>query len=261
MANRPADGIERTINLMLETTPEKNRGDRRWIVRLILLGCIVSAAFAIWYFWGHLLSFEKLAEHESGLRDHLQHRPVVTFGVAFLIYIVVTGLSLPGATVLSLAYAWFFGFWPALILISFASTTGATLAFLQSRFLIGESIQKRYAGRLKSFNESFQKEGAFFLFTLRLIPYAPFFVVNAVMGLTSIRVKTFWWVSQIGMLPGTMVYVYAGSRVPTLQKLADEGVRAVFSVEQLTQILIAFVLLGCFPLVARFALKKLRRNR
>ncbi len=246
---------------MAEKTPDSDQKDRRWLVRLAVLVGVASAALLIWVFFGHLLTFEKLAEHEGSLRDFHARQPVLIFGAAFLIYIVVTGLSLPGATVLSLAYAWFFGFWPALILISFASTTGATLAFLLSRYLFGESIQNRFADRLQSFNESFEKDGAFFLFTLRLIPAFPFFIINAVMGLTEIRVRTFWWVSQIGMLPGTIVYVYAGSRVPTLQKLADERINAVFSPEQLTQFVIAFVLLGTFPLLARFAIKWVKSRR
>ncbi|WP_040769634.1 TVP38/TMEM64 family protein, partial [Novipirellula maiorica] len=162
--------------------------------------------------------------------------------------------------VLTLVYGWYFGFGRGLILVSFASTAGATVAFLLSRFLFRDTIQNRFGERLKSFNASLEKEGPFFLFTLRLIPAVPFFVINAVMGLTPIRTRTFWWVSQIGMLAGTAVYVYAGSSVPDLQTLADQGIGAVFTSGQLWQIGSAFVLLGLFPLIVRWTMKLIQRK-
>lgn len=218
---------------------------------------IVAVVVGVLYTnFGDALTLERLAAQETQLREFQAARPIMVYGIAIAVYVLVTGLSLPGAAVLSLVYAWYFGFWRGLLLISFASTAGATLAFLLSRFLFRDSIQRRFGDRLSSFNESLEKEGPFFLFTLRLIPAVPFFVINAVMGLTPIRTKTFWWVSQIGMLPGTAVYVYAGSRVPDLQTLADKGIGAVFSPSQLTQILIAFVILGLFPLVVRLVLKR-----
>ena len=131
------------------------------------------------------------------------------------------------------------------------------MAFLLSRLIFREAIQNRFGDRLSSFTVSLEKEGPFFLFTLRLIPAVPFFVINAVMGLTPIKTFTFWWVSQFGMLAGTAVYVYAGSRVPNLKALADDGIHAVFSPSQMTQIIIAFVILGLFPLVVRYAIKLL----
>lgn len=184
----------------------------------------------------------------------------MVYGVAFLVYVVVTGLSLPGAAVLTLVYGWYFGLFRGIVLVSFASTAGATLAFLLSRFLFRDAIQKRFGQRLDSFNESLEREGPFFLFTMRLIPAVPFFVINAVMGLTPIRTTTFWWVSQLGMLAGTAVYVYAGSSVPNLQALADDGIGAVFSLSQLAQIVTAFVLLGLFPLIVRLAMKYFKQN-
>ena len=159
-------------------------------------------------------------------------------------------------------YAWFFKFWLALVLISFASTVGATAAFLIARYLLRDSVQNRFGRRLKIFNQSFENEGAFYLFTLRLIPAIPFFVTNLLMGLTKIKVTTFWWVSQIGMLAGTCVYVYAGSSIPNLNTLQAEGVSAVFTASQVTQFTIAFALLGCFPIlvkkiISRFRVEKL----
>ena len=228
--------------------------------KILLLGAVaVLAAVGYWQF-GDALSLDALAKQESQLRQFQQQYPVLVFGVAFVIYVAVTGLSLPGAAVLTLMYGWYFKFLPGLILVSFASTTGATLAFLLSRFLFRDFIQNRFGDKLTSFNESLEREGPFFLFTLRLVPAVPFFVINAVMGLTPIKTGTFWWVSQLGMLAGTVVFVYAGSSVPSLQTLADEGINAVFTPRQFTQIIAAFVLLGVFPLVVRWAIKLFSRN-
>ncbi|MCM2373957.1 TVP38/TMEM64 family protein, partial [Aporhodopirellula aestuarii] len=203
---------------------------------------------------------QRMGHPQTQLRTYQSEHPVLVFGAAFLVYVVVTGLSLPGAAVLTLVYGWYFGLLRGVVLVSFASTAGATMAFLLSRFLFRDAIQKRFGDRLQNFNQSLEKEGPFFLFTLRLIPAVPFFVINAVMGLTPIRTRTFWWVSQLGMLAGTAVYVYAGSSVPDLQTLADKGIGAVFTPSQLTQIVIAFVLLGVFPLIVRFATKFIRRR-
>ncbi|MEM9366881.1 MAG: TVP38/TMEM64 family protein [Planctomycetota bacterium] len=224
----------------------------------VLLGVLAMAGIVITQF-GDLLTLEALAQRESQLSDFQASQPWLVYGVAFLVYVAVTGLSLPGAAVLTLVYGWYFGFRDGLFLVSFASTAGATLAFLLSRFLFRDTIQQRFGERLTSFNASLEREGPFFLFTLRLIPAVPFFVINAVMGLTPIKVRTFWWVSQVGMLAGTAVYIYAGSSVPNLQTLAADGINAVFSAEQLFQIFIAFAVLGAFPLLVRGAMKLLNR--
>lgn len=220
--------------------------------KMITLVAMFVAAGALYAKFGHFLQLEYLAGKEAQLQTLQADSPLLVFGTAFLIYVSVTGLSLPGAALLSLVMAWYFGFWRALVLISIASTTGATIAFLLSRFFFRDSVQSRFSERAKSFNESLEREGAFFLFILRLIPVVPFFVINAVMGLTMIRTWTFWWVSQLGMLPGTVVYVYAGSRVPELQTLADKGIQAVFTPGQVTQITLAFALLGIFPLAMKW---------
>jgi uncharacterized membrane protein YdjX (TVP38/TMEM64 family) len=226
--------------------------------KLIVLATVIVAAVAIYVQFGDVLTLESLAARESQLREFQQEHPFWVYGAAFVVYVGITGLSLPGAAALTLAYGWYFGLLRGVILVSFASTTGATLAFLLSRYLFRDAVEKRFGERLAGFDEALRREGAFYLFALRLIPVVPFFVINLVMGLTPIRVLTFWWVSQLGMLAGTAVYVFAGSRVPSLQKLADEGVMAVFTPGQLTQILIAFGLLGVFPLVVRLIMKRLR---
>lgn len=234
--------------------PPQEQRRARAITKLVVLVLAVSAFGALFFCYRHELSLAALAEREGQLRE-LQHtHPAATYAAAFVIYVIVTGLSLPGAAAMSLVYGWLFGFWPALVLVSFASTTGATVAFLLSRYLIGETIQARFDDRLTSFNAALQREGAFYLFTLRLIPAVPFFVVNAVMGLTKIRVWTFWWVSQLGMLPGTCVYLYAGSSVPTLKEIAKGGTASVLKPE----VLVAFVALGLLPLAMKKFLVWLR---
>lgn len=225
----------------------------------ILVFVIAAILFALLtYFARSFLSIDVLAEQESRLKSFFQSNPAVVYILAFVVYATVTGLSIPGATIFSLLYAWFFGLGPGLILVSFASTAGATLAFLLSRYLFRDWIQDRFGDRLKRVNEAFDREGNFFLFVMRLIPVFPFFVVNAVMGLTQIKATSFWWVSQLGMLPGTFVYIYAGSRIPDLVTLKTEGVKAVFSGSQLIQITLALAMLGLFPIVAKKLVARFR---
>lgn len=250
---------------MNHTTPKSPDGTGKpqstGLAKLMVLAGLAALAAVLYWQFGAALSLENLAERESDLRNVQDNYPVVVYGIAFLIYALVTGLSLPGAAVLTLVFGWYFGVLRGLILVSFASTSGATIAFLLSRFLFRDWVQQRFGARLQSFNDSLEREGPFFLFMLRLIPAVPFFVINAVMGLTPIRIGTFWWVSQLGMFAGTLVYVYAGASVPDLQTLADQGVYAVFTPAQMAQILGAFVLLGVFPLLVRMAIKFLAPNR
>lgn len=222
----------------------------KWAVFVV----VAVVAAVLYRKLGHLLTLETIAEREADLRGWYRDSPWLLAGAAFGVYVAVTGLSLPGAAVLTLACGWFFGFWQALLLVSFASTTGAFVAFLLSRFLLQDAIQQRFQDRLATFNEALERDGAFYLFTLRLIPAVPFFVINLVMGLTPLRAWTFWWVSQLGMLPGTCVYTWAGSTIPSAGELAEAGVGQILSLE----LVIAFVVLGVFPLVVRRVLTRLR---
>ncbi|MEO1616453.1 MAG: TVP38/TMEM64 family protein [Planctomycetota bacterium] len=219
---------------------------------VFFFGVLVITVFAVLF--KDAWSLEALAARQSQLTAFQQDHPIAIYGLAFAVYAGVTGLSLPGAAPLTLVFAWFFGFWPAMILISFASTTGATIAFLSSRYLLRDTVRSRYGEKVGFIEKKIEQEGAYYLFTLRLIPAVPFFVINLAMGLTPIRTKTYWWVSQLGMLPGTAAYVFAGSRVPDLQTLADEGVGAVFSGTQLLQLLIAFAVLGLLPITLKYFL-------
>lgn len=226
------------------------KGSSRFRPVVLLAAAAVTAA--AWLRFGDALSLAALAEHEAALRAFQQDRPRLVYAAAFIVYAAATGLSLPGATVLTLVCGWCFGFPRAFLLVSFASTTGAALAFLLSRHVFRGVVQSRFGDRLRSFNDALARDGAAYLFTLRLVPAVPFFVINLVMGLTPLRLRTFWWVSQIGMLPGTAVYVWAGAAVPDLQVLADRGVGGLVS----PQVLAAFALLGVFPLVVRLARRR-----
>ena len=226
------------------------------VITKLAIVLIAAAVVGGYWFFGDVLSLEALANQEAQLRTFQVEHPWLVFGLAFVLYVAVTGFSLPGAAVLTLAYGWYFGLLPGLALVSLASTTGATVAFLLSRTLLRDSIQSKFGDKLASFNENLQREGAFYLFTLRLIPAVPFFVINVVMGLTPMKTRTFWWVSQVGMLPGTAAFVYAGSTFPSLQALADNGPGGIITLP----LLAAFAVLGLFPLVAKKLISLLKRT-
>ena len=227
-------------------TTKSGTSPKRWgRLLFVLIGAV--GVFFLYHRYGQLLNLKVLAEKETSLAAWRDQSPLFALGGAFVIYTFVTGFSLPGAAIMTLVLGWFFGFGRAFVLVSFASTAGATLAFLISRFLLHDFVQTKFRDRLAGFNEALKREGAFYLFTLRLIPVVPFFVINLVMGLTPLSARTFWWVSQVGMLPGTAVFVYAGSQFPSLQVLAEKGAKGIIS----PQLIVAFVILGLFPLVLK----------
>lgn len=243
----------------MNSTPSETStpGSPNKVKKIILFTLVLAAAIFAYVKFGDALSLENLAAEETALREARAASPLLVFVIGFLIYVAVTGLSLPGAAVLTLAAGWFFGFWQGTLLVSFASTTGATLAFLFSRYLFRDTIQAKFGDRLAKFNEDLEREGPFYLFTLRLIPVVPFFVINLVMGLTPIRTRTFWWVSQLGMISGTAVYVYAGAAVPSLRELAERGLGGILS----PKAIIAFVILGLFPVTVKKIMAALRKRR
>ncbi len=199
-----------------------------------------------------LLTLQAVKEGQAGFAGLRASMPLLVAGAFFALYVVVTALSLPGAAIMTLAGGALFGLATGTVLISFASSIGATLAFLTSRFLLRDSVQRRFGDRLKPINEGMQRDGAFYLFTLRLVPVFPFFLVNLLVGLTPIRTRTYYWVSQLGMLPGTLVYVNAGTQLARLDSLG--GILS-------PGLLGSFVLLGLFPWIARFIGRVLQRRR
>ncbi len=217
---------------------------------LLLVGVAVVAFLALDL--GQWLSFEYLQSQRAALVDYRDAHPLLSTAAFFALYVVATGLSLPGAAVLSLAAGAIFGLVWATLLVSFASSLGATLAFLIARYLVRDPIQSRYGSRLQAIDAGIARDGAFYLFTLRLVPLFPFVVINLLLGLTAMRTRTFYWVSQLGMLPATLVYVNAGTQLGQLSSPA--GILS-------PQLLGAFALLGLFPLLARKLLTRLRARR
>ena len=211
--------------------------------KAILLLAIVAGISLFFIFDLHqYLSLDALKTQQAMIESYRSAHPVLAVVIYMLGYIAVTGLSLPGATILTLAGGAVFGLLWGTVIVSFASTAGATLAFLAARFLFRDSINSRFGARLKAINQGIDRDGAFYLFTLRLVPVFPFFMINLTMGLTALRTWTFFWVSQVGMLAGTIVYVNAGTQLAKIDSLSGVLSPALLG---------SFVLLGFFPLLAK----------
>ena len=223
--------------------------NKRWMV----LGVVVAAIATFFTFdLGHYLSLDNLQAQRANLLSYRDAHPMMATGVFFSVYVLATALSIPGALVLTLAAGAIFGLLWGTIIVSFASTLGATGAFLAARYLLRDAVQARYGDRLKAINQSIEKDGAFYLFTLRLVPLIPFFLINLLLGLSAMPVRTFFWVSQIGMFAGTVVYVNAGTelaKITSLKGILSPGVLG------------AFVLLGIFPYFARALLNALKARK
>ncbi|MGB0957495.1 MAG: FAD-dependent oxidoreductase, partial [Litorivicinus sp.] len=207
---------------------------------ILAIAAVATAFFA--FDVSQYLTLAQLKAQQGALDMQVAANPVTSALIYGVIYVLVAALSLPGAVILTLAGGALFGLGWGLLLVSFASTIGATLAFLISRTLLRDAVLKRFGSNLTAINAGVEKDGAFYLFGLRLVPVFPFFVINLVMGLTPIKAATFYWVSQLGMLPGTAVFVNAGTQlagIETLSGLLSPG------------LLLSFALLGVFPLVAR----------
>jgi pyruvate/2-oxoglutarate dehydrogenase complex dihydrolipoamide dehydrogenase (E3) component/uncharacterized membrane protein YdjX (TVP38/TMEM64 family) len=221
--------------------------------KLALLGLILALIGAFLVFdLGQYLSLDALKAQQAALNAQVAAQPWQAAGLFFLAYVLVTALSLPGAALMTLLGGALFGLLQGFILVSFASTLGASLAMLSSRFLLRDWVQQRFGRRLAGIDGGVEREGAFYLFALRLVPVFPFFLINLAMGLTRLPLRTYWWVSQLGMLPGTLVYVNAGRELGQLQSLA--GILS-------PGLLGAFALLGVFPLIARRLLDALKARR
>ncbi|MEP7731122.1 FAD-dependent oxidoreductase [Marinomonas primoryensis] len=220
-------------------------------IGLLVLIAILAAGF--FYFDLHqLLTLQGLKSGLAQFETWRAESPLLVGGAFLILYVIVTALSLPGAVIMTLAAGALFGLGWGLLIVSFASSIGATLAFLVSRYLLQDMVQKRFGDRLKAINEGVEKEGAFYLFTLRLVPIFPFFLINLLMGLSNIRAVTFYWVSQVGMLAGTFVFVNAGTQLGQLESLS--GILS-------PSLLLSFVLLGVFPLIAKKLLNVIKARR
>lgn len=218
----------------------------------IILGVIVALIAAFFAFDLHqILTLENFQRHRNTVVDFYQQNTLVTILLFAACYVAVTGLSLPGAGIMTIVAGAIFDLLVGVVIVSFASTIGASIAFLLARHLFRDIVQRKFTNALQPINQGIEREGAFYLFALRLVPAFPFFAINVAMALTPIRLWTFYWVSQIGMLAGTFVYVNAGQQVGQLDSLS--GI--------LSPMLIgSFVLLGIFPLVAKKTLELAKKK-
>ncbi len=214
--------------------------NKKKVVVVALLLVLVAAFFA--FDLGRFFSLEYLKSRQAEFTALAVDKPLLVGGVFFAVYVAVAALSLPGAAIMTLAAGALFGLGWGTLIVSFASSIGATLAFLVARYLLRDSIQSKFGARLADIDKGIAKDGAFYLFTLRLVPLIPFFVINLVMGLTKMKAVTFYWVSQLGMFAGTLVYVNAGTQLAKIDSL-----KGILS----PGLLGSFVLLGVFPLIAK----------
>jgi uncharacterized membrane protein YdjX (TVP38/TMEM64 family) len=220
------------------------------ILVLLALALAVAAYFA--FDLAQYLDLGTLKARQREFEAAFQANPLATSAIYFAIYVAVTTLSLPGATILTLAGGALFGLGFGTLLVSFASSIGATLAFLVSRYLLRDWVRQRFGDKLGAIDRGMERDGAFYLFTLRLVPVFPFFAINLAMGLTAIRTWTFYWVSQLGKLAGTIVYVNAGTQLAQIDSL-----RGILS----PAVLASFALLGVFPLVAKKIIDALQARK
>ncbi|MFH0287903.1 TVP38/TMEM64 family protein [Vibrio owensii] len=219
--------------------------NKKLILGLILLATIIFLGVN----FGQYLTLENAKAQQQALNSFIDQNFVFAAATYFFAYIAITAFSIPGAAVVTLLGAALFGFWTSLLLVSFASTIGATIAFLSSRYLLREWVQSKFGNKLNAINQGVEKDGAFYLFSLRLIPVFPFFLINLLMGLTPMSVARFYLTSQIGMLPGTAVYLNAGTQLATIDSLS--GIVS-------PTVLASFALLGLFPIIAKWVMNKVR---
>ena len=223
------------------------------IKKAILVLVLISAIAAYFVFdLGQILSLESFKASQADIVAAKDANPVLYMSGFFILYVAVTGLSIPGAAIMSLVAGALFGVVVGTVIVSFASTIGATLAFLSARFVLRDWVQGKFGERLRAIDDGLEKDGAFYLFTLRLIPVFPFFVINLLMGITRIKTRTFFWVSQLGMLPATVVFVNAGTQISRIESTAG-----LLSPTLIT----SFVALAFFPWAAKGIVALVKRSR
>ena len=225
---------------------------KKW-AKLLLVALAVSLATAFFLSGAtQYLTLEYLKSQKESFSIFYENNQLATIAIYFISYVAVTALSLPGAAIMTLAGGAIFGLSLGTLVVSFASTIGATLAFLVARYVLKDTVQDKFGDKLGTINRGIEKEGAFYLFTLRLIPAFPFFIINLVMGITPIRTIVFFFVSQVGMLPGTIVYVNAGTQLAKIDSL-----KGILSIELIG----SFVLLGIFPILAKKVIELVRSKK
>ena len=229
----------------------KNKGGTLGRIAVVLL--LLVAAIVVWKMgWLDQLTLANLKARQVELAQWVNGNYVLAVGAFFVVYVAVTALSIPGAAIMTLAAGALFGVLAGTVIVSFASAVGASLAFLVARFMLRDTLRGRYGNRLKTFDKGIERDGAFYLFTMRLVPLFPFFLINLLSGLTALKLRTFYWVSQVGMLPGTIAFVYAGTQLAQIESPGD-----VLS----PGLIAAFVLIGTLPLVMRWVTRWLEARR
>ncbi|NIM06169.1 MAG: TVP38/TMEM64 family protein [Armatimonadetes bacterium] len=227
--------------------------EKSTIKKIAVVGVVVALVVAFFAFdLRQYLTLSYIKESQEKFQALYAEHQAAVIAAYMAIYILVTSLSLPGAAVMTLAGGAMFGLMVGTIVVSFASTIGATIACVVSRFVLRDWVQAKVGDRLKSVNEGIEREGAFYLFTMRLIPAIPFWLINLTMGLTRMRMWTFYWVSQVGMLAGTIVYVNAGKEIARIE--SPSGILS-------PRLIGSFVLLGLFPITAKKLLALYRRKK
>ncbi|PHR19846.1 MAG: pyridine nucleotide-disulfide oxidoreductase [Sphingopyxis sp.] len=219
---------------------------------LILVLFAVAIACFFYFDLGSQLTLANLKEQQAAFDAQYQANPVLVIAIFFLVYVVTTAASLPGALILTLAAGALFGVVTGTILVSFASSIGATIAFLSSRYLFRDAVKSRFGDRLRAIDKGVDKDGPFYLLTLRLVPVFPFFLINLLMGLTPIKARTFYIVSQIGMFLGTLVYVNAGTQLANIDEVSDIGSPAL---------LLSFAALGVTPWIGKWIVSGMKRRK
>jgi pyruvate/2-oxoglutarate dehydrogenase complex dihydrolipoamide dehydrogenase (E3) component/uncharacterized membrane protein YdjX (TVP38/TMEM64 family) len=223
-------------------------------LKRLAVAALFAIALAVWFLFdlGQYLTLDALKAQQAAIESFYRSNPLLVLAIFFLVYVLLTALSVPGAVILTLAAGMVFGVATGTLVVSFASSIGATLAFLASRYLFHDAVQERFGPRLRPLSEGMARDGAFYLFSLRLVPVFPFFAVNLLMGLTPIRTWTYYWVSQLGMLLGTVVYVNAGTqlaRIASLRDIASPGLLA------------SFAALGLLPWLGKWIMRAVRSRR
>jgi uncharacterized membrane protein YdjX (TVP38/TMEM64 family) len=225
-------------------------GWRAWLKPLVFLALAVVVAGLYIYFRDHL-TLAGLADDVERLRHWRDRHPLAVVLLLAAVFVISTGLSIPAVITLSIICGSLLGMWVGLVVASFSETAGATIAFLSSRYLLRSAIEQRWKHFVEKADRMLDRDGVFYLLSLRFVHVIPSWLINLVMGCTRVPVSTFWWTTQLGMLPATCLYVFTGAHLPTMEKLKEQGIFGIVT----PPIIAVFVLLAAVPLVVRFVLR------
>ena len=222
---------------------------RRGYIALVCISVIVSVLLLV---IDRQAVLEWLAQQQSDAQSYAKAHLWQAIAIAFVIYVLVTASGFPGSTALSIVSATILPYWASVVTVSFASTLGATCAMLMSRYLFRDMVKSWFGQKYDTFETAWERDGIWYLYSMRMAPYVPFFSINLLMGLTKIKIKDYWIASQLGMLPGTLVNLYLGSKLPPLSELLANGIPSLFE----TPLIIGFTMLALVPIIIRFVIKR-----